>query len=354
MSSPTHFKGLTEIRGVAATTVLLSHIDQFHYLFGTRHLGLSETGLADHAVTVFFVLSGFLITYLLLKERETTGTISAMRFYVRRVLRIWPVYYMAFAAAVILAACGFTSWPGNRLLAMSLLGCMLPNVAFAMEVIFRAAAPLWSVGVEEQFYLLWPWVIRRSKSLVPILIGILVILPLARFALERIDPAGGTLALLRLTRIDCMAFGGLLATVAHGGHHGIQRLVLSPIGQAAGLLMIAIPPILFGSDHEALGMHLVTIGAGIVIFNCALNTKPLIRLDYAPLRWLGIISYGIYAYNMLFIFLLARWMEGAGVFTVFVAITASTLLSATLSYRLVERPLLRLKTRFTVVPSSAD
>lgn len=349
----THFRGLTEIRGIAALAVLLSHLDQFHYLFGTPHLGLSDTGIADHAVTVFFVLSGFLITFLLLQERDASGTVAVGRFYVRRILRIWPVYYTAFVAAVLLAAGGCTEWPERPGASAALLGFMLPNVAYAMEVIFRAAAPLWSVGVEEQFYLVWPWIVRRRSGLLTALLFIMLALIVARAVLELVQPDGGLLALLRLTRIDCMAFGGILAYLGRSSRARVQRLLCAPLAQVAGAFLVLLPLFLARELHAAAGMHMVTVGAGIIIYNSALNGTAWIRFRSSPLRWLGIISYGIYAYHMLVIFLLQDRLNGQPLGVVALAVILGTVLVAALSYTFMEQRLLKLKARFTIVPSSA-
>src|SRR5579863_968679 len=93
-NSPLYFKGLNGVRAIAALIVLVCHIDQFSRLFNVQKIGFYEHGMASYAVDMFFVLSGYLITYLLFAEKEKTGTIRLKKFYLRRILRIWPLYYL--------------------------------------------------------------------------------------------------------------------------------------------------------------------------------------------------------------------------------------------------------------------
>src|SRR5689334_8676740 len=96
-----YFPGLNGIRAIAASLVLIWHAKKFRSLLGLLP-GPEPTPMAGFAVTMFFVLSGFLITYLLLTEKERFGSISRRRFYVRRILRIWPPYYLAVALGLLL------------------------------------------------------------------------------------------------------------------------------------------------------------------------------------------------------------------------------------------------------------
>ena len=166
-----HFKGLNAVRFLAAAVVAIAHASVLlMWEPSTYPHGLGEIpnvarsgGLnpetAKLAVICFFVLSGFLITYLLLAEEARTGAISIRAFYLRRILRIWPLYYL-------LVLCGFLLLPH-----VSLLGLPIPPVhehswwlefALYMTVFPNLAVPvpylahLWSIGVEEQFYILWP------------------------------------------------------------------------------------------------------------------------------------------------------------------------------------------------------
>src|SRR6266849_11149579 len=99
-----YFPGLNVIRAIAATLVLIWHAMQLRHFLGLPP-GPPVNEMAGFAVTMFFVLSGFLITYLLLREQERFGAISRRRFYLRRILRIWPAYFLAVTFGV-----AFLTW----------------------------------------------------------------------------------------------------------------------------------------------------------------------------------------------------------------------------------------------------
>lgn len=105
-SSKIYFKGLDGLRGIAAIAVVLGHIELIKQFFQLKNVydrgGPFFLYLGSLAVTFFFVLSGFLITFLLLKEKESKGTIAIRNFYLRRALRIWPVYYVLFVLGFLI------------------------------------------------------------------------------------------------------------------------------------------------------------------------------------------------------------------------------------------------------------
>ena len=144
-SKTIHLKGLNGIRALAALGVLVGH------------LGFST--MAPRMVTIFFALSGFLITYLLLHEKDKTGTVHITKFYVRRALRIWPLYFLFIILAVLASDKALDS---NFLYYIFFSG----NLALVLKATYPYLAHYWSLGVEEQFYLFWPWVMRFSKSII--------------------------------------------------------------------------------------------------------------------------------------------------------------------------------------------
>ena len=180
-----YFPNLNSLRFIAAATVILSHVEQYKSYFGQPYIyfPIDWGGLA---VTLFFVLSGFLITYLLLVERKYYGTVSVRSFYVRRILRIWPLYYLiAVLALFILPGVSVLQMPGiSEHLArhywwkVAFILTLFPNLALAAFMEVPYAAQLWSVGVEEQFYLVWPVVMKFTRELVWVLLGITVVVTL--------------------------------------------------------------------------------------------------------------------------------------------------------------------------------
>lgn len=168
-----YFANLDVIRFIAAFLVLLFHIEikrkQYNLdFFDSFFFSIS----GDYGVTIFFVLSGFLITYLLLSEKQKTNTINIPKFYVRRILRIWPLYYL-------IVLLGFFVLPHSDIFYIpqtSALWTYLTVPTFLLYVIFLPNMVVelygnmpyldqtWSIGVEEQYYLFWPLIMKKSKD----------------------------------------------------------------------------------------------------------------------------------------------------------------------------------------------
>jgi len=141
-----HFKGLNTLRAIAALVVVLGHIElvkvqqAIPYLIDQSKFDLPDGHIG---VVLFFVLSGFLITYLLLKEKETTGGISFKKFYMRRILRIWPLYYLILLLSYLFFE---ADYPLSSIL---LTGSIFPNVAHSLNMVWPTSPQIWSIGVEE-------------------------------------------------------------------------------------------------------------------------------------------------------------------------------------------------------------
>jgi peptidoglycan/LPS O-acetylase OafA/YrhL len=183
-----HFPGLNGIRFIAAFLVVVHHVEQAKERHGWPNLchdpifGAAVTRAGGLGVSFFFVLSGFLITYLLLAERADTGRVSVKDFYIRRALRIWPVFYLLTLAAFFL-------YPYARILDVpgvpprieadlwskfGLFFLLTPQLASLVNPGPWCASVLWTTGVEEHFYFVWPWLVRFVKrGLTPILLALI-------------------------------------------------------------------------------------------------------------------------------------------------------------------------------------
>ncbi|MES2487732.1 MAG: acyltransferase, partial [Bacteroidota bacterium] len=162
------FQGLNSLRAIGALAVCIGHIELLRKMFGLRNytsIPFFKNDGGHLGVILFFVLSGFLITYLLLEENRRIGTIAIKKFYVRRILRIWPLYYWALIIAFFIMPIAFAEYPGrdlNRFVPKLLLDMLfVPNVSLIALGGISGASHLWSIGVEEQFYLMWPGIIKR-------------------------------------------------------------------------------------------------------------------------------------------------------------------------------------------------
>ena len=311
-------------------------------------------------VDVFFVLSAYLITELLLREKAQFGQLDVRSFYVRRMLRIWPLYFaFLFSAA---AASGWLhgtqdSW--RTVLAYSLL-------CGNWWTIFRewpslALSPLWTVSVEEQFYLAWPPLVRRLNRrqmliacgcMVGIAVPTQLYLILHHAEVEHIWC--NTFA-----RLEAIA-GGITVAVLLAGRSpklaGWARLVLFSGGFGALLFSAGY---LHTMDNPArissilFGYALVALGSVAMLISMLAETPPWFARG--PLVYLGRISYGLYVFHFLALILVDKLMKhfpaGHAVRGGLPLALLLTVIFATLSYYLYEAPFLRLKERFARIPS---
>jgi peptidoglycan/LPS O-acetylase OafA/YrhL len=340
---------------------------------GERHRHLSDAAATvlgtlktagGFGVDLFFVLSAYLITELLLRERRTRHAVDVGAFYVRRLLRIGPLYFSFLALAYALS---FVS-RHEQLTWRDLLGFALlcGNWTCLIHPVATIAAPLWSVAVEEQFYLVWPWIVRRSPAprLVRIAMGLVAFGVALRLGLGLEGVKGVWISKSSFTRVDGIAAGVLLAATLDG------RLPRLGRGQRTFLFVASTVTLLCVAHgfrtltgtlwvlHQALGWPLAAAGcAGIVVSLLGADT-PLARLlSSAPVVYLGRISFGLYVFHELGLWCADAVFPPFGVSVwswlahALLALVLTVAMAAS-SYRWLERPFLRLKeSRFTRVSS---
>lgn len=352
------------LRFVAFFLVFLSHTvpgePEFYQQAGIP--GPAATAIVSLAaggafgVDLFFALSAFLITSLLLREQLTTGHIDVVSFYVRRVLRIWPLYFifLLVLAPLIRTAIPGDSLPTRDLVAFALL---VGNWAFVLwGYAHSIVGPLWSVSVEEQFYLLWPLLLRRfSGHLTGALLGVWVLSIVTRTGLVLMGAVHPQIWCNTLAHLDPIACGGLLAVLFNKQSltPGLSlRVALLCCG--FGVFALAAHSGDFAGPRALLTYPLVALASCMLIVaslrpRIDLTRHPLIR----PVLYLGKISYGLYVFHLTFIMLLgvgAAHTPGRRIGLIYAAFLCSVA-AATLSYSVLERPFLALKMRRTYIPS---
>jgi len=303
--------------------------------YGVPHLpasvlaGIARAGALG--VDVFFTLSGYLITDLLLRERHVRGAIDIRAFYIRRMLRIWPLYYFALLILV----------PGMSFLQ----GEHMPRIYFASFAIFggnwacatwgfppSSFALLWSVSIEEQFYLTWPWLVRfgadRLRTIACGMLGIATVTRLLLVIRDVHHPGvwGNTLA-----RLDPIAGGALLACFLNGTmpqHSRRTRLLWIGTGIA---VLIGGGAIGGNEGWPVLVTYPLAAVASVTILFGVLGAR--LRTG----SYLGKISYGLYVFHAAAIRIVPSTVLALPL----------TITMAALSYRYLESPFLRLKDRFT-------
>jgi peptidoglycan/LPS O-acetylase OafA/YrhL len=358
---PTHYPALDGLRAIAVLLVLYNHAPQLlagndgsDGSLGPAWLGSRGAWLG---VDLFFVLSGFLITSILLRSR---GTVHAFRrFWVRRALRIFPLAWLYLGVAALCGALvqGLESLrPGVDYVWAA---TYLINFHIAAQGWTAAALGiLWSLAVEEHFYLAWPLAALRARprTLVACLAAVVLLTPLLRWWLL---PGHGRVAVYVTTfcRWDTLACGALLAFAWASPRRervaALARwLALPAVAFVALVVGGALSPV--ASDAPAwLGIAGYSGVAVAFTVWCALALEPpawLARaLGSAPLRWIGRVSYGVYVWHVLTAQLvalaLARLQLGGPLVARVALWLAVLFVTAAASYRWFEAPFLRLKDR---------
>jgi peptidoglycan/LPS O-acetylase OafA/YrhL len=291
-----HMPELDSVRGLAILLVLIYHglVPPLNaQLSSMESLLLSVSAYGWIGVNLFFVLSGFLITGILLDKRNQPGYFR--NFYIRRALRILPALY---ATLLVLLATGWISW---RFFALGVL--FLANCGPLLGVPLQYG-PLWSLAVEEHFYLLWPWIVRRcsSRPLMLLLAAICVVTPLLRAATFVL--AGRPASLVQLYtwfNLDGLALGAILAVwLREPSFRRIQlaRIALPMLAGGAVAFILILPHPLITAGFVATALNVGSAG----LLSCALlagTNRWAFLVNRPALQFLGYISYGLYLVHIL-------------------------------------------------------
>ena len=339
---------------------------QAHHVLPSRVVPLvcAVASAGAYGVDLFFALSAYLITTLLIREEELRGTIDTRAFYVRRILRIWPLYFFFIAVAAIVPILDRTQHLGWPFIAGYLL--LSGNWVYVfLGLPHSIASPLWSVSIEEQFYLLWPLALRRlsRRQLVFAVIGLLVVANVVRVFLVYSHVLGAAIEYNTLARIDAIAFGILVAYFL--GSEAPFLSLFSRSALALGSLVLwclvasytnlnaqtEVAPVM----GTLLGRPLVAMGAaGLLVAVIGAPAVGARALIHSWLTYLGRISYGLYVYHAAG--LLVAWhLFGGNSVKAYAAYAitgfALTVVFSAISYRWLESPFLKMKERFAVVRS---
>lgn len=339
------FGSLDGLRCLSIVAVMVYHAVGEH--------GVGLTGKGYLGVALFFAISGFLITTLLLREQASTGTVDLKRFYIRRSLRIFPLYYAVLGVYTLLVWVLERHTPEGEAFFRNLPAFLtytsnwfVPPEGQSGRVIFVFA---WSLATEEQFYLVWPWVVRRGRGgwgPVAFMLGVLGV----RLGVSWAEKAGHMPAEWLLSRVvmsvaPSICLGCLAAYVLHWrrGFEWAWGLLgqrwSAPLALGLTLVTVWVPDM----PHllQALCMVLLVVAC------CIREDHGLAGpLRLRPVAWVGVVSYGLYLLHMLVLNVVRRvlpweepWVVCLGMLVVSVAV-------ASVSYRFFETPFLRLKERF--------
>lgn len=361
------FSGLNGLRAIAALAVVFAHITRDLHYFGLdvyvlgKNADGNQTGtlLAGFGVSIFFTLSGFLITYLLLEEKKA-GEINIRNFYIRRILRIWPLYYLYLLLAIITAVMFDIPYDGYVVL---LYVFLLANVPFIVGSMLPFLEHYWSLGVEEQFYSFWPWIVKKSKSLlrttIILCVGLIVLKTVIRLIDIKMLNGGSSLLyyVIHVTRFHCMLIGAIGAILYFQKHKLFLALTNHLFIQVTAWIILALVAVNQFHVASFLDNELVSVVGLVLIIGQIEKRNRIINLNIAFFDFIGKISYGIYILHPLVIFYLAKVIvfTTPGTFSyvfVYASVFVTTIGLAYVSYTWFEQWFLKLKDRYTTVRSS--
>lgn len=386
-----YFKNLDGLRFLAAFAVIIGHSQSLIFDKGVRVFSPFANKLANFGVDFFFVLSGFLISYLLLREIDKTGKINIRYFYYRRFLRIWPVY---FAYGLIALAVGkfFIDWfnyaPSyshdyslkDYLYNVFFLGTFSINfqtfLGFHRPVSSLMVGHFWSLGIEEQFYLIWAPCMYLFRKHTWVLIGLFIAIGwyFNRIPLEKVSQYTEFHINFTVNRFFHFGLGAALAWLIRYFPFVeikvfLQKKISEFIPSLKPQLLLQIPLIvaqiwflwnagdyLFGDTYslkERLFNGWVSVGI-IVVAIMEYSLLFFLMLENKALKYLGKISFGIYIYHLMSVHLADKLLEINGItvnndrFALYLVIisTVFSVLSAAISYQYFEKYFLNLKSKF--------
>ena len=349
----TYFPSLNGIRAICALMVVKLHtnwaVDGAPRMFEWGFLG----------VDMFFVISGFLIVTLLLRERDARGQIDLKQFYIRRTLRIFPIYYLLIGLLFVLAVATYPhstrTWDLYKW-SFPVFVLYLQNIVpVSMGVMFQT----WSLPMEEQFYLIWPSIERffRRSLIVPTLLALLVVNQLFNFgvfagALTAIYGPDGPLRPMFLITFTPILLGVLGAHLLHDPRTGeaivavLKNRWVPPLLLAAAMLVCER-----SNGFQGIDRLMVHILFWLALMAMVINPRGILSstLQSRVLSYLGSISYGIYLYHTFVLWGVTRLCESRHIelrpVELFACVTLLAIAVAAVSFKYFETPIMQWRHR---------
>jgi peptidoglycan/LPS O-acetylase OafA/YrhL len=323
--TPRRIPSLDGLRGISIWAVIIAHSAD-HFLFSSVHSHHLRTVLSNSAnlgVTIFFVISGFLITSILLGEQKRTSQINIRRFYKKRAIRIIPAFVLF--TGTILLLCHVN--PRQIIYALTF------TTSFFFWQAYKPLQHLWSLSVEEQFYLAWPLIFARGLGDAKRWCWVVLIAcPVIRAILVH----QGLVYLDHAALLDSIAAGCLLAFYREQVQRAIVKISGSGVVFAAFCLMMPVLSLVM-NKVESFSWMLVPFTTIVPLFVSVVIGAAIERrdafLNKGPLVWSGLLSYSLYLWQQPFLVM-------NGPLDYFVARLGLTFAAAYCSYRWVEQPII--------------
>lgn len=371
MDKKIYFKNLNSLRFFAALIVLLSHIGPLKKVYGVTDIFGEEPFYIDakFGILLFFVLSGFLITYLLLEELNLKGTINIKAFYIRRALRIWPLYFLTIVLAFFiyphidfLVLKGYDiaviwSRAGIKILFFLIL---MPNLALNFGGNIPYATQSWSIGAEELFYFIWPLLLKKAKNKKNIFIAVIVLYVLIYYLLHYFSHVHKYIYYLEVIwsgyPLSCLAMGGIFAYLFFIKNETSEKIKKIFFNFWVQVIMLGalLCLVVYGYEFKFCDREIYSFLLGYQVCNFAVNPKLVFSLENKLFSYLGKISYGIYMFHpvaiicaikiCLLLHVTANWL-------LYVVILGLTVILAVASYHFFELYFIKKKLKYSSVVS---
>lgn len=345
-----YFKSLNGLRTIAALMVIVAHFFSLENSFNSA-LFYKIAKFGSSGVSLFFVLSGFVITRILLNSINSNSYFKA--FYIRRTIRIFPLYYLAlicyyYLPHVLSLLYQFSDSFNQQIYYYT----YLQN--FARTFNWDSSGPIhfWTLSVEEHFYLLWPAIVyfgcRFKQNWLLYISGLLILGPLLlRFYMLS---SGYVIEFFTFTRLDQLVLGGVLAILERKNllnGKSKKAYIISALTGAAFFILCSIFNDFYQDlfKHTALGMfYFGIIGLCVIYEHKGFATK---FLKLPVMQYLGTISYGIYVWHALSIDIVNNYLLTNWILLNFMLVVTITVIISSMSYWFVEKPFLNLKRFFS-------
>lgn len=363
-----YFPNLNGLRFIAAFFVIINHTEQLKYYYQLNEGKISDFAkmIGKLGVMLFFVLSGFLITYLLISEEKITGKIHIKKFYIRRFLRILPLYFLLIILVFFIIQ-NFSFWEvpnlksplHNHFSSILILHLFLfPNMATAIYGFIPYIAQAWSIGTEQQSYFIWPILLKKfNKYRLQLMLSIVVFHFVARVLLsDRFQISiPHRITLLKFWmhfNIDAIAIGSIFAIILFNKHKILKYILHIKFFY----FITAITIVLLGTATKIPFAHYASYAVlfGIIITNLAENKKLKNILEGKIISYLGRISYGIYMYHFIVlipVLMLMSQLKTDSNIIIYSLILTITIAISSISYHYFESFFLKTKTKYAFIKS---
>lgn len=306
---PAMLPGLNGLRSLAACFVLLIHVYQVAAFNGDQWANTiyyRYSLIGKSMVNLFFVISGFIITYILYREKEKTGRISLKNFYIKRILRIWPLYFGLLLLVAVIYGLGGLLAPFEPLRGTGLLLVLLFAVtltAFFGDLNYSVFPHYWSLSVEEQFYIFWPLIFKKIKPghVIRFCSFIIVGMVLIRNAVSFIGSHWHVSGTGPLQDVLYQSMFGSIAIGIIGAHLVIQRsgwlkyFFSKPVQLIAWAVFIST--VLRPYYIPYVYAEVLALADLVLVLNVTMNKRSVVSLENRVMDHSGKISYGIYMFH---------------------------------------------------------